>query len=105
MANTAAIEVFGPFGPVRDALLQLPDAGETTTNSQGSFVVELGDHALVAGYDEVTDSTLIVVDGRDTDLRAVEVFHQLAKLLPYAMEVTDADLTGVIASRDAVPAA
>lgn len=105
MADLAAIEVFGPAAEVERALLALPDVVGSSTNDQGSLVVDRGDQVLVAGYDKATESTLIVVDGQETDVRAVEVFHQLEGLLPYAMEVTDADLTGVIARRDAVPAA
>ena len=105
MANQAAIEVYGPFDQVRHALEKLPYAGDVSTNRLGALVIDLGEHALVVHYDDTTESTLIVVDGRDTDARALEVFGQLAAVLPYAMDVTDADLSRVLARRGAVPAA
>lgn len=103
MTNTATIEVFGPLDAVERAVTRLPGVVSAARNGRGSLVVDLGDEALIVAPD--VGLTVVIVDGPHTDAQALVVFEQLAGVLPYAMDLTDADSTGIIRHRGAVSAA
>lgn len=102
MTNAASIEVYGPLDAVERAALNLPGAVGSTHNKQGALVIDLGSEALIVADD--IDLTVVIVDGPNTDTRSVEVFDQLAAVLPYRMDLTDADASGIVRQRDAIPA-
>lgn len=103
MTNAATIEVYGPIEEVERAASNLAGVVGTGSNHAGSLVVDLGDVALFVGRDD--DLAFIVVDGPETDSRAAEVFDQMAVVLPYRMDLTDAASSGIVRRRDALPAA
>lgn len=103
MTNAATIEVYGPVDDVERAVLALPDVSGSVRNPQGALVVDLGTHAAIVGRD--VEYIGVVIDGPESDACAGEVFEQLAEVLPYAMDLTDADASGIIRHRDAVDAA
>lgn len=104
MANTAAVEVYGPLAPVAAALSEL-DGVTIVRVEDDTTVAEVGGDTLWFGYEEPEESTLIVVGGESPDARASWLFEELAARVPFALVARRAATMAVFLSRPAPAAA